>query len=43
MEDRAIEELNKFYNVQDTEDEIISIQRVDTGALASPSWVPKSK
>lgn len=43
MEDRAIEELNKFYNVQETEDEIISIQRVDTGAVASPSWVPKSK
>lgn len=43
MEDRAIEELNKFYNVQETEDEVITIQRVDTGAVASPSWVPKTK
>lgn len=43
MEDRAIEELNKFYNVLETDDEVISIQRVDTGAVASPSWVPKSK
>lgn len=43
MEDRAIEELDKFYNVQDTSDEIISIERVDTGAVASPLWVPKTK
>lgn len=43
MEDRAIEELDKFYNTQETQDEIISIQRVDSGAVASPSWVPKTK
>lgn len=42
-EDKAIEELNKFYNVEETFDEIIVIQRVDTGAVASPSWVPKTK
>lgn len=43
MEDKAIEELSKFYNVEETFDEIISIQRVDTGPVASPSWVPKTK
>lgn len=43
MEDRAIEELDKFYNAQETSDEVITIERVDTGAVASPSWVPKTK
>lgn len=43
MEDRAIEELYKFYNVQETLDEVIVIERVDSGAVASPSWVPKTK
>ncbi|XP_018574334.1 inhibitor of Bruton tyrosine kinase [Anoplophora glabripennis] len=43
IEDRAIDELHKFYNCDDVTDEIITIERVAIGAIASPVWVPRTK
>ncbi|VEN39985.1 unnamed protein product [Callosobruchus maculatus] len=43
MEDKAIEELHKFYNTENIAEEIISIERVNIGAVAAPVWVPKTK
>nr|CAI5845111.1 unnamed protein product [Callosobruchus analis] len=43
MEDKAIEELHKFYNTENVTEEIISIERVNIGAVAAPVWVPKTK
>ncbi|KAL1502111.1 hypothetical protein ABEB36_007304 [Hypothenemus hampei] len=43
IEDKAIEELRKFYNADNVEDEIILIERVSMGAVALPVWVPKTK
>ncbi|XP_066249133.1 inhibitor of Bruton tyrosine kinase [Euwallacea similis] len=43
IEDKAIDELKKFYNVDNIEDEIITIERVSMGAVALPVWVPKTK
>ncbi|XP_019772045.2 inhibitor of Bruton tyrosine kinase isoform X1 [Dendroctonus ponderosae] len=43
MEDKAIEELRRFYSVDDMDDEIIVINRVSMGAVALPTWVPKTK
>ncbi|KAB0803203.1 hypothetical protein PPYR_00173 [Photinus pyralis] len=39
IEDKAIEELDKFYNAGNISDEIITIKRVQTGLIASPVWV----
>jgi len=38
IEERAIEELGCFYNVENTFDEIISIDRVEKGKIATPVW-----
>lgn len=43
MEDKAIDELYKFYNVENCFDELISIDRVHVGAVACPVWVPRQK
>uniref|UniRef100_A0A6P7F2T9 Inhibitor of Bruton tyrosine kinase n=1 Tax=Diabrotica virgifera virgifera TaxID=50390 RepID=A0A6P7F2T9_DIAVI len=43
MEDKAIDELHKFYNVENAFDELITIERVNIGAVACPVWVPKQK
>ncbi|CAH1965417.1 unnamed protein product [Acanthoscelides obtectus] len=43
MEDKAIEELHKFYNTENVAEEIISVERVNIGAVAAPVWVPKTK
>ncbi|KAK4884719.1 hypothetical protein RN001_000990 [Aquatica leii] len=39
IEDKAIEDLHKFYNVDNVFDEVITIQRVQIGRIASPVWV----
>merc|ERR1719186_180205 len=38
IEEQAIEELKYFYNVENTYDEMISIDRVEKGKLAAPVW-----
>ncbi|XP_056647953.1 inhibitor of Bruton tyrosine kinase [Diorhabda sublineata] len=43
MEDKAIDELHKFYNVENSFDELISVERVHIGAVACPVWVPRQK
>lgn len=43
MEDKAIEELHKFYNTDSLEEEVIVIERVNIGAIAAPVWVPRTK
>ncbi|KAJ8976544.1 hypothetical protein NQ317_017952 [Molorchus minor] len=43
IEDRAIDELHRFYNSENVTDEIIVIERVAIGAIASPVWVPRTK
>lgn len=43
LEDKAIDELKRFYSVDDVEDEMILIERVSVGAVALPVWVPKTK
>ncbi|XP_050296908.1 inhibitor of Bruton tyrosine kinase [Anthonomus grandis grandis] len=43
LEDKAIEELRVFYNVDNIEEEVIIIDRVSMGAIAVPTWVPKVK
>ncbi|KAG5881388.1 hypothetical protein JTB14_012005 [Gonioctena quinquepunctata] len=43
MEDKAIDDLHKFYNTENIVDEIIIIERVDIGAIARPVWVPRTK
>lgn len=43
LEDKAIDELINFYNADNMQDEIIIIERVSMGAVASPVWVPKTK
>ncbi|XP_044744642.1 inhibitor of Bruton tyrosine kinase isoform X2 [Coccinella septempunctata] len=40
MEDKAIMDLEKFYNIHEVEDEVIKVQRVDIGNVAPPVWVP---
>lgn len=39
IEDRAIFELEKFYNIDNIEDEIIEVRRVDSDNVAIPTWV----
>ncbi|KAF2882129.1 hypothetical protein ILUMI_24051 [Ignelater luminosus] len=43
VEDKAIEDLYKFYNVDNVFDEIVVINRVQIGLVASPVWVHASK
>jgi len=43
LEDKAIDELNRFYNVDNIEDEVIIVERVSMGAVALPIWVPRTK
>ncbi|XP_074037168.1 inhibitor of Bruton tyrosine kinase isoform X2 [Leptinotarsa decemlineata] len=43
LEDKAIDDLHKFYNTENLEDEIIVIERVNIGAIARPVWVPRTK
>lgn len=38
IEEQAIEELGKFYNIANCKDEIITITRMDRGAVAAPVW-----
>jgi len=38
IEEQAIEELKAFYNVDNITDEIITVARVETGAVAAPVW-----
>lgn len=42
-EDKAIEDLYKFYNVENVFDEIITIGRVEMHLVGSPVWVQKQK
>ena len=43
IEEKAIEELRKFYNVAQCQDEIITISRLPKGSLvATPVWKKKS-
>ncbi|CAG9821108.1 unnamed protein product [Phaedon cochleariae] len=43
IEDKAIDDLHKFYNTENVLDEVIIIERVNSGAIASPVWVPRAK
>lgn len=43
IEDKAIEELHKFYNVDAVFDELVTIGRAEEPAVASPVWINKSK
>jgi len=38
IEEQAIEELKAFYNASNITDEIITVSRVETGAVAAPVW-----
>jgi len=42
VEERAIEELRRFYNVDHCQDEIISISRQPRGTIAAPIWKKKN-
>jgi len=41
LEERAIEELEQFYNIDNVFDELITVQRANTSELATPVWNPK--
>ncbi|XP_030748159.1 inhibitor of Bruton tyrosine kinase isoform X2 [Sitophilus oryzae] len=41
LEDKAMVELERFYGVGQVEEELISVERVTTGMVAAPIWVPK--
>ncbi|XP_045476233.1 inhibitor of Bruton tyrosine kinase [Harmonia axyridis] len=43
LEDKAIMDLEKFYNINAVEDEVITVQRVEIGNVASPVWVPGNR
>ncbi|CAG9766352.1 unnamed protein product [Ceutorhynchus assimilis] len=43
LEDKAIEELRKFYSVDIIEEELITIERASMGDVAVPVWVPKTR
>lgn len=43
MEDKALDELNKFYNVGNVFDEIITTHRVSNYLVAAPVWIQKTK
>ena len=42
IEEKAIEELRKFYNVAHCQDEVITISRRPKGTIAAPVWKKKS-
>lgn len=39
MEDKAIEELLRFYNAEGLSDECITISRVEKGTYSTPLWI----
>ncbi|XP_065167013.1 inhibitor of Bruton tyrosine kinase [Atheta coriaria] len=41
IEDKALDDLKKFYNVDNVFDEVIEISRVDCGQIAAPLWIQK--
>ena len=43
IEEKAIEELKQFYNVDTCRDETITVERVKKGALATPVWKKNRK
>ena len=43
LEEQAIEELKVFYNMENTFDEFITVERANTSVLATPVWNPKRK
>ena len=43
LEERAIEELKAFYNVENIFDEFITVERTNTCAIATPVWNTKRK
>merc|ERR1712147_126085 len=43
IEEKAIEELKKFYNVSGCKDEIITVSRLQTVSLATPVWKKSNK
>lgn len=44
IEDKAIDDLRKFYNCDNVDDEIITVERVAIiGNVAAPVWVPRNK
>ncbi|GJQ66287.1 hypothetical protein Trydic_g4334 [Trypoxylus dichotomus] len=43
LEDKAIEDLQKFYNSSNCSEEVITTERVSNGCLSTPIWVHKSK
>ena len=43
LEEKAIEELKVFYNVENTFDEFIFVERASDFVLATPVWNPKRK
>ena len=43
IEEKAIEELKKFYNVSSCRDEIITVSRLQTVSLATPVWKKSHK
>lgn len=38
LEDKAIEELEKFYNIHDVDDELITVRRIEL-QVSSPQWI----
>jgi len=38
IEEKAIEELNSFYNTSFVAEEIITVSRVESGAVSTPVW-----
>ena len=43
IEEKAMEELKKFYNVSSCRDEIITVSRLQTVSLATPVWKKSNK
>ena len=41
LEERAIQELKLFYNVDNIFDELITVDRANTSTLATPVWNPR--
>lgn len=37
LEDKAIEDLEKFYNIHQVDDELISVRRIEL-QVSSPQW-----
>lgn len=43
IEEKAIEELKRFYNIENCKDEIITIARLEKGCIATPVWKKSKK